>query len=196
MGHKPDEWAAAPLVDAERVLELSSTGAAVRTKGGRAQVRAEVTAIPLQRGALDGAAVSLLLPRLPDVDGAFAELRRVLRPGATLVMLVPSMSPRTPAELRMAGLLGSVHRSWTNRSGLDRAGWLLAAADFAVLSDDRRSFTLPLPDADAARTLAAELPVAGFWPSQVADDLPKRLAARAARGRVLPVPLRRLVARR
>jgi len=94
-----------------------------------------------------------------------------------------------------------VHRSgWTNRSALDRAGWLLAAADFAVLGDDRNTFTLPLPDATAARELVADLPEAGWWPAGLPVEVRERVAATLARragpGRVLPVPMRRLVARR
>ena len=93
-----------------------------------------------------------------------------------------------------------MHRGWRNRSALDRAGWLLAAADFAVLGDDRVTFTLPLPDADAALDLVDALPRAGLWPPDLPPEVLRRvtagLARRAGPGRVLPLPLRRLVARR
>ena len=93
-----------------------------------------------------------------------------------------------------------MHRHWPNRSALDRAGWLLAAADFAVLGDDRVGYSLPLPDADAARDLVEALPRAGIWPPDLPDAVRARAFAGLTRvagpGRVLPVPLRRLVARR
>jgi SAM-dependent methyltransferase len=210
-GVGPLAWAASPLANATRVLDLCCGSGPLAGElagrwvgvdpaprpGGPPVVAGLATALPLRDNAVDGAILLLTLPRLADLDGVFAELRRVLRPAGTLVVVVPSASPRSLAELRTAG----VHRSgWTNRSALDRAGWLLAAADFAVLGDDRRAFTLPLPDAATAHALVADLPRAGWWPPELPDDVRERVAAglvrRAGPGRVLPVPLRRLVARR
>ncbi|OZM77040.1 class I SAM-dependent methyltransferase [Pseudonocardia sp. MH-G8] len=214
-GSRPLPWAASPLAGAGRVLEVccgdglladefdgrwvgvDPVAGAVRNR----LVAGVPTALPLRDNAVDGAVLFLALPRLRDVDEIFAELRRVLRPSGTLVVVVPAASPRSIAELRWAPVLAPVHRSgWTNRSALDGAGWLLAAADFALLGDDRVAFTLPLPDAAAARTLVSDLPRAGWWPPQlpaaVASRAEEGLARRAGPGRRLPVPLRRLVARR
>jgi hypothetical protein len=151
--------------------------------------------------AVDGVVLLLALPGLADMNGMFAEIRRVLRPTGTLVAVVPAATPGSLAELRLSPLLAPVHRrGWVNRSALDNAAWLLAAADFALLSNDRASFTLPLPDAAAAHALAADLPRAGLWPPALPTDVRDRvtagLARRAGPGRALPVPLRRLVARR
>ncbi|WP_433279675.1 class I SAM-dependent methyltransferase [Pseudonocardia xinjiangensis] len=216
-GSKPVPWAAAPLLTAERVLDLCCGSGPLADAlptgrwlgvdpraplGGRRPVlRGAADAIPLRSHAVDGVALMLALPRLPDLDRLFAEVRRVLRPSGTLVILVPSAVPGSAAELRLAPLLSAVHRSgWLHRSALDRTGWLLAAADYAVLSDDRVCFTLPLPDADAAHALVADLPRAGLWPPDLPDAVRARAAARLARragpGRTLPLPLRRLVARR
>jgi hypothetical protein len=83
---------------------------------------------------------------------------------------------------------------------LDQTGWLLAAADFAVLGDDRVGFALPLPDAVAVRELTERLPAAGLWPPELPAEVRAEAAAglirRAGPDRVLPIPLRRLVARR
>jgi Methylase involved in ubiquinone/menaquinone biosynthesis len=164
------------------------------------RIRADPAALPLRADSVDGVALLLALPRLPDVDEVFAELRRVLRPGGTLVVVVPSATPRSVAELRLAPLLSPVHRGWRHRSALDRAGWLLAAADFAVLGDDRVSFALPVPDVAAVYALVDDLPRAGLWPPDLPTAVRTRvadgLARRAGPNRVLPVPLRRLVARR
>jgi SAM-dependent methyltransferase len=210
-GDRPLPWAASPLARATRVVDVCcgpghlAAELAGRWIGvdpaprahGEAVVAGHANALPLRDNAVDGAIMMLALPRLHDLDGVFAELRRVLRPSGTLVVVVPSASPRSLVELRTAG----VHRTgWTNRSALDRAGWLLAAADFAVLGDDRAAFTLPLPDAAAASALVTDLPRAGWWPPDLSADVRERVAAQLARragpGRVLPVPLRRLVARR
>jgi SAM-dependent methyltransferase len=212
----PLPWAAAPLVNAERVLDLCCGAGPLADElpadrwvgvdpvppawARRPLLRGTPEAIPLRTNAVDGIAVLLALPRLPDIDGLFAELRRVLRPGGTLVVVVPSTVPRSVAELRMAPLLRPVHRCWPHRSALDQVGWLFAAADFAVLGDDRVPFALPLPDAAAAHELVADLPRSGLWPPDPPAALRTRvadgLARRAGPGRVLPIPLRRIVARR
>jgi SAM-dependent methyltransferase len=210
-GTGPLAWTASPLANATRVLDVCcgsgplageftsrwvGVDPAPRPDGGPV-VAGVAHALPLRDNAVDGAVLLLALPRLHALDTVFAELRRVLRPAGTLVVVVPSASPRSLAELRTA----PVHRTgWTNRSALDQAGWLLAAADFAVLGDDRGAFTLPLPDAAAAHALVDDLPRAGWWPPDLPADVRERVAAglvrRAGPGRVLPVPLRRLVARR
>jgi SAM-dependent methyltransferase len=215
-GRRPPAWLAAPLSTAEQVLELS-TGAGVladQFAPGRwlgidigpgaahagARLRADPTGLPLGRNSVDGVALVLALPTLPELDPVFAELRRVLRPGGTLVVAVPSATAGSWREPAVTRLLRPVHRAWTHRSALDRAGWLLAAADFAVLGDDRVPFALPIPDAAAALELAECLPAARLWPPDLATDVRASAAAglarRAGPDRVLPIPLRRLVARR
>lgn len=180
-------WAAAPVRDLDPVL-------LPRVVDGRLDVDTTV------RGAAAGIVLLLVLHRTADVDAAFADLRRTLRPGGTLVVVTPSVSARSVADLRWRGVLRPVHRGpWRHRSALDDASWLLTAADFAVLGDDRVPFTLPLPDAAAARRAVDALPAAGVWPDLAPDvraELAERLAERAGPRCRLPVPLRRLVARR
>lgn len=148
----------------------------------------------------DGVVLLLALHRAADPAGLLADVRHVLRPGGTLVVLTPSVVRRTLCDLRWSSTLRPVRRGpWRHRSALDRAGWLLAAADFAVLTDERRGYALPLPDADAARGAAEALTAAGLWPEL--ERVPRArlvetLARRAGPGRLLPTPLRRLVARR
>lgn len=214
-GRGPLAWAAAPLLGAGLVLDLCCGTGPLRDElppgrwlgvdpsaGSRQpRLRGRPSELPLRTNAVDGISLLLSLPRLSDVDGVLAELRRVLRPGGTVVVLVPSSTMRSLPELRLMPLLAHVHRGgWPNRSALDRTGWLLAAADFALLGDDRVSFALPLPDRAAAHGLVDDLPRAGLWPPHLPTglraQLAEGLAAYAGPGRVLPVPLRRLVARR
>jgi SAM-dependent methyltransferase len=214
-GDNPLSWVAAPLAAAGRVLEIGCAAGALADRfppgqwlgltatlrpGPMPRLRGSPDALPVRSGAFDGIALLLGLPRLPNVDGVFAELRRVLQPGGTLVLLVPSALARSTRELRMASTLAGVHRQWRHRSALDQAGWLLAAADFAVLGDDRVSFSLPLPDREAAQRLVEILPRAGLWPPDLPPGVRERAVTTLCRlsgpGRILPVPLRRLVARR
>jgi SAM-dependent methyltransferase len=194
-GRAPLPWLADPLRRAERVLELAcgpgllaaelgpDRWLGVDAVGGAEEVgpfvRADPRELPLRANAVDAIALVLALPDLPDLDAVFAEVRRVLRPGGTLLVAVPSATPGSLSELGTVRAVRPVHASWRHRSALDRAGWLLAAADFSVMGDERMPFALPLPDAAAALALAERL-----------------LARRAGPGRVLPIPLRRIVARR
>lgn len=206
-------WLLKPLDGAARVLELACgrgefaadvgsrwVGVDPTVHGVPGAVRGSPAAIPLRDNSVDAVLVVLALPRLSDLDGVFAEVRRVLVPGGSLVALVPSMSVRSVAELRVARALTPVRRAaWPNRSALDHLGWLLHAADFAVPADDRVRFALPLDDAAAARTLVEELPAAGIWPALADGDrasVAAALADHAQPGATLPVPLRRIVGRR
>jgi SAM-dependent methyltransferase len=210
-------WLADPLRAADRVLELACGPGLLAgelgadrwigldpTEPGAAHrgpfLWADPTAVPLRDNAVDALAMVLVLPGLPALDAVFAEVRRVLRPGGMLLVAVPSATPGSLTELAINRAVRPVHTGWRHRSALDRAGWLLAAADFSVLGDERVPFALPLPDAAAALALAERLPAARLWPPDLAEpvraEVAARLARRAAPGRVLPVPLRRLVARR
>jgi len=216
-GVGPLSWVAAPLQEADRVLDLDCGSGpladelrpghwagithAGTARGRRPQVRAATNALPIRTNAVDAICLLLTLPHLADLDDVFAEIRRVLRPGGTLVTVAPSVSMRSVRDWQLARLLRPVRRgAWRNRSGLDGAGWLLAAADFAVLGDDRVPFALPIPDAETAARAVTDLTVAGIWPpglpATVRAHLAQELGRLAGPGRVLPIPLRRLTARR
>jgi SAM-dependent methyltransferase len=183
-------WATAPLADAEYAPELVPDGPGVMLLAGAGRVRAAATALPVWTNALDGLCLTAVLAGTADVDALFAEVRRVLRPAGTLVVITPSAVVRRPGQVR----LRAVHRhGWPHRSALDSVGWLLAAADFAVLADDRVGFSLDVPGDDAPG-LATELSAAGLWPPLVPADVVARLGEHS--GRRWPVPLRRLIARR
>jgi SAM-dependent methyltransferase len=218
-GHRPLPWLAAPLRTADRVLEISPGGSllgaefetarwvgldiddidGIGTTAG-ARVRADPCDLPVRSRSVDAVALLLALPSLPHLDPVFAELRRVLRPGGTLLIGVPSAAGGSWGERSASRPLRPVHRAWPHRSALDSAGWLLAAADFSVMGDDRVAFALPIPDAAAALALAERLPAARLWPPALPEDVRAEAAARLARragpDRVLPIPIRRLVARR
>lgn len=196
------DWAVEPLREHERVVTLRPRAGRVDLlRRGAEPVPATAAALPLAANTVDGLALVLGLHLVTAIDALFAELRRVLRPGGTLVVVTPSVSVRTVAEARWWAALRPARRGpWGHRSALDGVGWLLAAADFAVMGDDRVPFVLPLPDGDSARRAVALLPDAGMWPAGLSAEarasLVAELTRRAGPGTALPVPLRRLVARR
>lgn len=152
------------------------------------RITASPVALPLRTRSVDRVAVPMLLPHLRDIDGLFAELRRVLAPHGLISVLVPA--PRS-FGWRGTALRKAVRGAWRHRSAVEHPEWLAAAADFAVLADDRLDFTL---DGDAPSDGADELCAAGVYP----PDLPGRARADLAAHRTAlrTVRLRRVVARR
>lgn len=194
-------WVTSPVRDLDRVVTVHPNGPALALTRGTDTTYGASGALPLATDAVDGVLLLFALPLVENVDDLFAGLRRVLRPAGTLLVVVPSVSTRSVADLRWRSTLRPAHRGpWLHRSALDDASWLLTAADFAVLGDDRVPFSLPLPDADAAERAVDDLPAAGLWPPALTADaraaLRRSLVERAGPGQRLPVPLRRLVARR
>ncbi len=159
--------------------------------GQAAAVRAVPTDLPLRSQSVPALVVGPILPVLPDLDGLFAELRRVLLPHGLLTMMVP-VGP--PLGLRARGLRADVRATWTHHSAVDHTDWLLTAADFAVMGDDRVEFRTSEPLADPAAHVD-DLCAAGLLPPALPPDLRARLAAQAA-VRAGRLSLRRLVARR
>jgi len=60
-----------------------------RTAGNGLGVGADIQALPFRAGAFDAVKATEVLEHVPDVPGALAECRRVLRPGGHLVITVP-----------------------------------------------------------------------------------------------------------
>ncbi|MBO0848276.1 MAG: hypothetical protein J2P20_02340 [Pseudonocardia sp.] len=207
-GQSIDAWTAAALAAADGpVLELGGAPTdparfvTLRRPGssGAACGRAEL--LPVASGALAGVRATLCLPTLLPLDALFAELRRVLRPTGTLVAVAPSRPslPERRAWRPLHAALGG-RPQFRHESVRDRLGWLFAAADFAVLTDTRRTFWLPVPDQDTAVRTVAALAPNGIWPPGLPPDrlrlAAEALARSAAPGYRLPVALRLVVGRR
>jgi SAM-dependent methyltransferase len=223
-GRTPEQWLAAALAGADGpVLELRAAASdparrvtlrmLVPTGPGHAEAgragagTAEADRLPVLTSGLAGLRATMCLPVLEPLDGLFAELRRVLRPTGTLAALVPSrpgslvLAPRGWRPLNRAlnrALAG--HPGFRNESARDHLSWLFTAADFAVLTDQRRVFWLPIPDRATAEATIAALVPAGIWPPDVpaagVQRATEELARLAAPGLRLPIALRMLVGRR
>ena len=158
--------------------------------GHRGVLPASPLALPVRTKAVDRIAVPLVLPLLDDMDGLFAELRRVLAPHGLLSLLLAA-----PPSFgwRGGGLRRAVRNAWRHRSAVEHPDWLASSADFAVLADNRLDFTLDGAGEDRAqdvRTLCA----AGVYPPDLPPEVRPALAAHRSAART--VRLRRVVARR
>ncbi|MCA8979272.1 MAG: metalloregulator ArsR/SmtB family transcription factor [Planctomycetes bacterium] len=69
------------LEEARRNLELAPAGTQVELRRG------ELDALPIADGEVDGAIAGMVMHHLPSLDSALSEMRRILRPGGTAVVL-------------------------------------------------------------------------------------------------------------
>lgn len=99
---------AAMLAEARRRLDGAAN---VELRSG------DLTALPIEDGALDAAILSLVLPYLPEPAVGIAEAARTIRPEGRLVIV--DMLPHDRAEYRQR--MGHV---WQGFSGEQMAGWL------------------------------------------------------------------------
>ncbi len=167
-----------------------------RGRGASQVVRADAAAVPLRSGAVGVVVCSMALMLLQPLSTALAELARVMRPGSTLVALLPSSRPLSPGDLaRYAHLLmvlGRRHFAYPNDSELREPARALSHAGLALVSDQRRRFTCMVSNPEVGLACVRSL----YLPGQST----RRLAA-ATRvtekwvGEQIGLPLRRLVAR-
>jgi ArsR family transcriptional regulator len=108
----------AMLQEARKRLAKNARGTVLEFRQG------ELDRLPIEDGECDGALAGLVLHHLPALDGAFAEMRRILRPGGTAAVL--ELAPHKEAWMRAQ--LGDLYL------GLE-AGDVLAAMQRAGFED-------------------------------------------------------------
>lgn len=191
------QWLWAPASGSPDHVLVAPTHRVLLHPGGGSDpltLRGAPTTLPLAGKSVGTLVVPLLLPVQEDVDGLFAELRRVLRPHGLLTVLVPT---HPSFGLRQRQLRREVRRHWRHRSAVDHPDWLAAAADFAVLADDRLAFAMSVDAGDHAAAVD-RLCTSGLYPPALSAPLRARVAEWHAGNpeRPVRVALRRLVARR
>lgn len=174
--------------------ELTAAAAAGRTP----LVRARADALPLANGSVDAVCAAMCLPVVTPLEDVLTELRRVMRPGATLTALVPSRLGASPTAwlgwLRVMRALGVRGQPWPNPQARDGLAKILRAHGWVVESDHREVFRLDLGSAESWGHLVDALYLPGLDEQRIIDA--KRTLTRRERpGRALPLPLRRVVAR-
>lgn len=175
--------------------ELATAAAAARGP----LVRARADALPLPSAAAQAICAAMCLQVVTPLAGVLDEIARILRPGGVLVALVPArlgLSPR--GWVRWAQILraaGITHQRWPNPHACDRVGTVLARDGFEIVSNQRHIFRFPLHSAESAAVLIDSLYLPHTDPDRIVAAK-RALGRRARSGRTLPLPLRRVVARR
>lgn len=179
-------------------LDFSAAELAAAREAGRGPlVRASADALPLRDRSLHAVCAAMCLPVVTPLDDVLAELKRVMRPGATLAALVPARLGLSPAGwlgwLTVMRALGIRGQPWPNPQARDGLARLLRAHGFEIVSDDRRVFRLDLAVPDSTDLLVDSLYLPDLVPQRV-DDAKRALRHRATSPQRLPLPLRRVVA--
>src|SRR5690349_5061709 len=105
-------------------LEYGADGAQVAAERGLAVLRADATALPVDRDSLDLVVAFDVLEHIPDHDRAVAEVRRVLRPDGRFLVAVPA-DPRLWSEHDVAVDHVRRYTRVTLRAVLERGGFTL-----------------------------------------------------------------------
>jgi SAM-dependent methyltransferase len=112
-----------------------------------ADLRADLTALPLPDSSVDGLISSHVLEHLPDDRAAMRELARVVRPGGWALVMVPfdpkrPVSPEDPAADSPAGRMAAFGHPFHYRYyGADLVDRLAEAGFAAAVRDTRRLLT-------------------------------------------------------
>jgi demethylmenaquinone methyltransferase/2-methoxy-6-polyprenyl-1,4-benzoquinol methylase len=94
----------------------------------------DAMSLPAQDGTFDGATIAFGMRNLPDYERGFAEMRRVVRPGGTVVCLEIA---------RPNGLVGRLGRTWFERAA-PALGRALGGGDaYRYLVDSVRAYPPP-----------------------------------------------------
>jgi SAM-dependent methyltransferase len=185
-----------PLLDPRQYLGIDTSAAelAAARAAGRGPVEiGDATAIPAQDGSFDVVVMSMALMLVPERE-ALREIARVLRPGGSLVGMVPATGPvllrDVPALIALAAPLlgpGQMPQQVTTRS----LGHLLVEAGLRPRTRQRVRFPFPIAAAGDA-----ELAVDSLYTPGRSDQQRQRAVEMLQRigHRDLPVPLLRFTA--
>ena len=157
---------------------------------------ADARRLPVPDGSIDTVVSSMGLMLVRPVEAAVAEIRRVLRPGGTLALLVPATWPIRPSDVALGLPLTVALRgpgSMPQQLSPRRMRRVLRAGGFGTLDVARRRFPFPVHSEEHAALAVRALYTPGRSPRQLAraESMLARWSQPAAE---LPVPLMRVVA--
>lgn len=157
-------------------------------------VAGDLTRLPFRDGGFDQAVCSMALMVIDPLHTALAEIRRVLRPGAEVRILLPTSSPLNVADRcrygRLSVALGT-SRLFPPTTLNDAAEERLRQQGLTLLGDERARFAYRIESADDADLLIGSLYLPELPEQRIA--VAHQVATRWL-GNELGVPLRRIIA--
>jgi len=195
----------AGMLKAARVVGVDRSAgelALAREQGASAHlVRAEASALPLAAGGADAVVVSMALMLLRPLGAALAEVRRVLRPGGTLVATLPvrATTPgpaNAPAFAEILGALGQTGADYPEPLHGSGVADRFATAGLTLVTDDAGVFSRTVRGPGDAERVVHSFYAPGAGPERVTaavEELQRRVRAAPVE---IAYRIRRLVARR
>jgi SAM-dependent methyltransferase len=178
-------------------VDLSHSEVAHARRTGRGPVTmADARRLPMPDSSVDTVVSSMGLMLVRPVEAAVAEIRRVLRPGGTLALLVPAVWPVRLSDVALGLPLTIVLRgpgSMPQQLSPRRLRRVLTENGLRPQEVERRRFPFPVHSDEHAALAVRALYTPGRSARQLA--LAESLLARYSRPAAeLPVPLARVVA--
>lgn len=161
-------------------------------------VCARADALPVADRSVDVVCAAMSLQVLTPLNRVLAEISRILRPGGSLIALIPANGGGPPAVLAWGRVFAALRIwavPWPNPDLIAAPARQLAARELRIVADDRHTFCLNLTRPDEVALAIDGL----YLPNHTDADLTaarRRLRRLAPRGLRLPLPLRRIIARR
>lgn len=195
----------AGMLHAARVVGVDRSAgelALARAGGGAGLLmRAEASALPVADGSADAVVASMALMLLRPLEAVLGEVRRALRPGATLVATMPIRAATpgpagAPAFAEILGALGQAGAEYPEPLHGPGVATRFSAAGLALVDDDTKVFVRTVRGPADAERVVHSFYAPGAGPERVAA------AVRELQRRVTSAPvcisyrIRRLVARR
>jgi ubiquinone/menaquinone biosynthesis C-methylase UbiE len=214
-GHNPYEWLLQGVSTSATVLDLAcgsaptrprfSTGwigidrsvaelTAARLHGARDLALADITELPCAPATFDVVVCSMALMLVTPLDKALREIARVIRPGGTLQILLPTTRPLTWSDRARYTRLAMALRTTPQFPATPlkhQARQAFAHAGFTITGNEHRRYSYPITNAEDAYRFIDSL----YLPA-VSPQRRQQAHARAERmlGHEIGIPLRKIAA--
>ncbi|MEO7016760.1 MAG: class I SAM-dependent methyltransferase [Leifsonia sp.] len=178
-------------------VDTSAAEVAIAQRRGAHRVMVgSATDLPLSTGSVAAVVCSMALMILPDLDVVLKEIRRVLHPDGVFLATMPT----APAGVQDTGVAVRLLRAvggdvrYRNDSVLRHADRLFLAHGLGIVEDSKQRYEFAFDSENSVKVMAESLYLRTSGAAGERDA--ERVFSRLARhGGVMPVPIRRVLAR-